>query len=1021
METASERRLVTALFVDVVGSTQATTSLGPERMRRLLDTAFTALSQRIEQRGGTVEKYVGDAIFALFGVPAAHADDAERALRAATECIEWSRSGVVDTSTVSLRIGIETGEALVDLAAVAGRERLAVGSAVNLAARLMQLAAPGEIVIGPGCHEATSAVAEQTSLGAPDLKGLGHVQAWRFAAFKASSAKQTPFVGREEELAALTAAFERAMGGTAQVFALVGPPGQGKSRLVVEALRGWPEPTVWQARCRPGTEAGVMTPLRQLVESDVPGPTPEAIRARLVELRAPGDAALAAEAVSHSAGLAVSDRLLLLTRLEQREVIAGAWRGYLEAASRQRGLVVWVEDIHWADPVLLHVLDRATADIDARVLVIVTARPEFTGSPHLRPSEGRIHVLLPPLDADASERLARSAGGGVSGIARAGGNPLFIIELARGGADASQAGAGAPVTIQAVIGARLDELPPPERELLQVSSLVGDTFDLHDAALLTQRDPAEVMSLLGRAVHLGFVEPVGAQYRFQHALIRDAAYGRLPIARRMAEHARYAREGLDRHDVEALAHHWWLALDPAEAEWVWDDAAVLRQMRGAGFAAHMAAGERLDGRSAYEESLQVYERALALADEPADQARAEAAIGGALARQGRGDDAWQHRQSAIDRFRAAGVEPPASLYADMLEIAAWNWGYFERSPAEAEVVTLLDEGARLARQTGDDVALARLQIQRAAFTWELTEADAIRDVLAGPEPQRFAEAAHRAAELYFLDGKISESLDLYRTVFDRLVTGGAAINEPEALLWYGMATLHSGDLEGAEALAGRLEEVASHRSPHTRQHAIGLRGLLQFMRGEWDENEVLTSSRRLASLVDANPSANFCLIGAAVVGYGAAVEVIAGAPLPEGIDRLVGRVVQQSVLIQGASVMLPKVMVGDRQALEIGLRAYAEGLRLVDRARQWDPIDLMPAIALTMLERWDDLGGPLTRMDRCAAGGGHLAEATARAVREEAAAAAGGPVPAHQQLQALGARGLSELLRHRVKATTGAA
>lgn len=1011
----AERRLVTALFVDVVGSTEATTSLGPERMRRLLDEGFAALSERITRRGGTVEKYVGDAIFALFGVPITHADDAERAVRAAADCIEWSRSRDADTSTVALRIGIETGEALVDLSAVAGRERLAVGSAVNLAARLMQLAAPGEIVIGPGCHEATSAIAEHASLGEPELKGFGQVEAWRFVAFKTYAARQAPFVGREQELAALNAAFERAMGGAAQVFALVGPPGQGKSRLVVEALRLWPEPPLWQARCRPGTEAGVMTPIRQLIESDLPGATPEAIVARLGDLRVPGDVALAAEAVSHSAGLAVSERLLVLSRLEQREIIAGAWRGYLEAASRQKGLVVWVEDVHWADPVLLHVLDRATADIQARLLVIVTARPEFTGSPHLRPSEGRIHVVLPPLDEEASERLARSAGGGGSGIVRAGGNPLFIIELARGGADsASHAVAGAPVTIQAVIGARLDELPAAERELLQLTSLVGDTFDLHDAALLTERDPAEVMSLLGRAIHLGFVEPVGAEYRFQHALIRDVAYGRLPVARRMAEHARYAREGIDAGNAEALAHHWWQALDPAESEWVWEDKAVLRQMRGMGIAAHMAAGERLEGRSAYEESLEMYERALALADTLADRAKAEAAIGGALARQGRGDSAWQHRKRAIEGFRAAGIEPPASLYADMLEIAAWNWGYFERSPAEAEVVALLDEGARHARETADDVALARLLIQKAAFTWELTGADAIRGFLARPEPEHFADAAQRAAELYFLDGRISESVDLYRTVFDRLVPGGAAINEPEALLWYGMATLHGGDLPAAEALAGRLEDVASRRSPHTRQHAMGLRGFLELVRGDWDE--VLATSHKLTALVDANPSTNFCLIGAAVIGYGAAVEVIGGGPLPERMDGLVERIAQTSELIQGATVMLPKVMVGNEQALGIGIRAYADGLRLVDRERQWDPADLMPAIALTMLERWDDLEGPLSRMDRFAAAGGHLAEAVAAAVREEAAAAAGGPAPVHQRLQALGAAGLSELLRYRVKA-----
>ncbi|MCA1672979.1 MAG: hypothetical protein LC799_12545, partial [Actinobacteria bacterium] len=438
---------------------------------------------------------------------------------------------------------------------------------------------------------------------------------------------------------------------------------------------------------------------------------------------------------------------------------------------------------------------------------------------------------------------------------------------------------------------------------------------------MTERDPAEVASLLARVGHLGFVELVGSRYRFHHTLIRDVAYGRLPVARRMAEHARYAREGVDRGDVEALAHHWWQALDPAEADWVWDDAALLRRMRRDGFRTHMAAGHRLELRNANEEALDVYERAVALADDVADEARAEAAVGRALARQGRGDEAWERRVRAIDGFRVAGIEPPAELYADMLEIAAWNWGYFQQPPADEQVIRLLEEGGRRARESGDDVALARLLIQRAAFTDQLGGANAILGFLELPEPERFADAVHRAAELYLLDGRITESIDLYRTVFDRLIPRGAAINEPEALLWYGLATLHAGDLVGADALAGRLEAQASRRSAHTRQHAMGLRGLVQFVRGAWDE--VRASSDDLAVLARDNPDASFCLIGAALVGYGATANLVRGQPIPERLDALVGRIASQSTLIQAASVMLAKVMAGDGAALEAGLGAYA--------------------------------------------------------------------------------------------------
>jgi class 3 adenylate cyclase/tetratricopeptide (TPR) repeat protein len=1043
MDPLSERRLVTCLFIDVVGSTDTTVRLGPERMQRLLREAFAEMSATITGQGGTIEKYVGDAIFALFGAPTAHADDAERALRAADACARWSSAPGSPSARLAVRVGVETGEALVDLAAVDRRERMAVGECVTVAARLQQHAEPGEIIVGPICHEATMGMAQFESLGALSLKGLGEVGAWRFSEFRAGDgAQQLAFVGRDEELGLLGDAFGRARRGTATLALIVGPPGQGKSRLASEAIGTWSAVRVIQARCRPGAETGLNTPLRQLVNADVLDASPDGIRDRLSALLGADDGVEVAAAVCHSAGLAVDSRLLAVSRLEQRELIAEAWRRYLAAVAGEAPLVAWIDDIHWADPVLLRIIDHLTSDLQAPVLVIATARPEFVGSAHLRPNENRLQIDLEPLDRDAAELLAREAGDTRSDAARAAGNPLFIIELARSRSEQDEM----PVTIQAAIAARLDELSPSERDLLQRASVAGETFDLRDAALLGEREPAEVAGALGRVAHLGFVAPVGSRYRFHHALVREVAYGRLPVAERMALHGRYAVDGVDPVDVEALAHHWWEAVKPPDAQWVWQEPARLAPLRRKAFGAQLAAGRRLEERNAYEDALDVYMQAVELADGTADLALAEAAVGRAYARQGRGDEAWEHRLRAIDtyahdlalaeaavgrayarqgrgdeawehRLRAidtftqARSEAPGELYADMLEIATLNWGYFQHLPDDAEVLRLLDEGERIARASGDDVSLVRLLMERAAFTNDVAGADEINRFVESPDAVRFADAAHRMAQVYLWNGKVARAMALSETVFERLVPTGAAINEPEALVWYSLAAFNAGDLARADALADRLLEEATRRSAHTRQHAYGLNALLLLARGAWDR--VTATTRELRQLVDANPDTGFCLVGAAAAGYGAIAEVLGGRPLPEGLDAFLARLIPEETLIQASSLMVPKIMAGDRAALPDGLRAYAPDLRLWDRQRAWDVCDLMPAIALTMLERWDELGPSLGRLDEFAGDGGRLAGAAAAAIREEEAAARGGPQPTHDQLHALGYDGISELLHFR--------
>src|SRR5439155_6430312 len=206
---------------------------------------------------------------------------------------------------------------------------------------------------------------------------------------------------------------------------------------------------------------------------------------------------------------------------------------------------------------------------------------------------------------------------------------------------------------------------------------------------------------------------------------------------------------------------------------------------------------------------------------------------------------------AIDAYGQAGAPVPAELYADMLEIATQNWGYFQHLPDDAEVLRLLDEGERVARTSGDDVSLARLLTERSSFTDEVTGAEEMRRFVASADAVRFADAAQRMAMVYEWNGKIGEALELFETIFGKLLPAGAAINEPEALIWYSLAKLHAGDVERADALADRLLDEATRRSAHTRQHAYALEAFVRLVRGDWAT--VTNTARELAGLVDANP------------------------------------------------------------------------------------------------------------------------------------------------------------------------
>jgi len=1005
-EAHAERRLVTCLFIDIVASTPLTRDLGPERMKRLVDDAFRAMSDHITAHGGTIEKFIGDAVFALFGAPTSHADDPERALRAASACARWAaESG----SPLRIRIGIETGEALVDLGAARGeRERMAVGECVNLASRLQSLAEPGQILIGPSCHAATEYVAEFGPSQRLRPKGFDEVTAWPLVRVTGGGRSALPFIGRGRELDLLRVAYGGVCAGQAKLALIIGPPGQGKSRLaseMVTPLRG--EATILEARCRPGEENGAETPLRQLIASDVRGPTAGSIEARVRELLPDSDdAGAVASAIGHSVGVTVDPRVITLPRLEQREVLTSAWRRYLDALAGQRPVIVWVEDLQWADALLLRLIDRVSDAASTCLLVIATARPEFAGSAHFREGTNRLEIELGPLGQADAVALARSASAlQEQDVERAQGNPLFIVELAR----ARLAGPDVPMTVQAMIGARLDELPPADRQLLQQAAVVGETFTVRDAALLSEREPAEVAAALGRLSHLRFIEPAGRSYRFHHVLVHDVAYGRLIAEERLRLHARYAREGLSADDVEARAHHWWRAIGDADASWIWADPVERAKLRKEALRTHLAAAARLIGRNAQERALEVSTRAVTLADDPRDIAEAEAALGWAFHRNARGDEAWTHRLAAIESYRRAGSEPPPALYADMLEIPIFNFGYFREQPKEAEITRLLAEGERAARAANDRLSLARLRSMRALHDEDVSAADEALELIrsAGDEAV-YTDALSRHAQAEILLGRIESARSLLDEALARAARG-IPLNEPEALLWRTVLACNQGDLEDAERFASRLLGISQSGSAHTRQHALGGKALVLFARGDWEG--LASIARDVERLVDANPTAGFCLVGGAALGQAAAGETARGRPRSPRLEELLQRMVPEGPEVRDSILMLPELMAGNADLVATGARAYGKDLPPFDR-QIWDPFGVQLTMCNALLSRWDALAPRLADYDERASVAPMLG-ALAEAIREEVAAAKGGPRPTHESLRELGYKGLSELLSFR--------
>jgi class 3 adenylate cyclase len=784
------RKVVTALFCDVTGSTALGEELDPEVLRGVLNRYFEDMRATIERHGGTVEKFIGDAVMAVFGIPRVHEDDALRAVRAAAE-IRDRLPAVAKEAGVTLRFrtGVNTGPVL-----MGEGENLAIGDAVNVAARLEQGAAPGEIVLGAETLRLVRDAVEVEALEPLELKGKSEpVAAYRLLTLDRSAPGiarhlDAQLVGRERELRLLREAWERVVGESGcHLFTLLGAAGVGKSRLIAELLAGIDgQATVLRGRCLPYGEGITFWPLIEALGS-------AGAEAQLVLERLGGG------------GAAVPQELFW-------EV-----RRLLESLAKQRPLVLHIDDLQWAEPMLLDLLDHVV-DLSrgAPILLLCSARPELLED-RAGWAGGKLNaasVLLEPLGPDAAAALLARLGDGLDRqvqerIVRASeGNPLFLEEMA---SLASEGGTTTvPPTIQALLSARLERLALEERDLLERGAVEGEVFHrLAVLALAEEGLASELEPRLAALVRKELIRPHPATFegddafRFRHLLIRDAAYEGLPKAVRAELHERFAAwleqsARLPELD-EIVGWHLEQTLRYARELGHEADPVLIERAAGRLHAAGRRAGDRSDPAAARN----LLDRALALA-RPDGSLRALIAVD--LADQL--TDVGEYDR--VDELLSIGESEPE--LAGLAALARFEWGLrAQRGQGVGTIESLLPGLLEGFERTGDERGIARTHMAWCFAHWLKSRATP-----AGEHAALAAEHARLAGD----EGLRARALSFYLTtlVFGPLSTAEIAAeadaierdaNGAYVAVWLDTVRGRLADLAGRFDEAERLTERAA--------------------------------------------------------------------------------------------------------------------------------------------------------------------------------------------------------------------
>jgi len=681
----AERKPVTVLFCDLVGFTSRSDRADPEDVKATLRPFHARIVRELENHGGTLDAFAGDAVIGVFGAPVSHEDDPERAVRAAFRIQDAIDELNEQHPALALatRIGIDTGDAVVALGPGPQVGERVTGEVLERAAALQAVAPAGGIAVGEATHRATRELFAFERLDPASLPGRSTaLEAWRPIALSRLVRERptTPFVGRDEESALLRAAFRRALNGpSVQLVTVVGEPGVGKSRLVQELaghLDREPEMIRWRVgRARPYGEGVAFAPIADIVKAEsgvLDSDTPSTVSDKLAKavdvlVEEPAEAGWLRARLAPLLGLgevAGADRVESFT----------AWRRVLEAMAAQHPTVLVFEDLHWADPALLDLLDEVVVrSSDLPLLVLCVARPELY---ERRPSWGggkrnATTISLHPLSEREISMLvsalldpaALSPETRAALLERAGGNPLYAEEFARmlaeGGPQVGREIA-VPDSIQALIAARLDTLSPDAKTLLLDAAVLGP--EIWQGALVAMGGctPAEVATGLHELVRQELLRPVrpssiagDAEFAFWHVLVRDVAYDQIPRSERAGKHRAAAdwvagvageRGG---EQAELLAHHYGIAAELA-GEALDDD---LRDKAAMALTLAGTRARRLDAEAA----ARAYAKALALLPEdhperPSILVRAadtDAAIG-------RFAESRAAFEEAVDRLRAVG-------------------------------------------------------------------------------------------------------------------------------------------------------------------------------------------------------------------------------------------------------------------------------------------------------------------------------------------------------------------------------
>jgi predicted ATPase/class 3 adenylate cyclase len=611
---AEERKTVTVLFCDLVGFTAASDGADPEDIRARIRPYHAQLRREAEKFGGTVEKFIGDAVMAVFGAPVAHEDDPERAVRAGLRILEAIADLNQEDAQLSLavRVGVESGEAVVALGArLEQGEGLVAGDVVNTASRLQRAAPVGGVLVGPGTYSATRQVFDYQALAPVVLKGKAEpVEVFQALAPRARFGTEltrsfaTPMVGRQIDLGIVTGAFQKAVHETTvQLVVVAGEPGVGKSRLVAE-LRSfvdlWPEPIRWRlGRCLPYGDGITFWALGEIVkaEAGILETDPPEVAAAKIDAMIPEDAPDAPwlrARLRPLAGLPAPEAVL--------EENFAAWRAFVELLAETRPSVLVFEDLHWADEALLEFVEQLADYAEGVPLLLVgTARPELYEQAARWAASARnvARVNLRALTAAETARLVSNLLGTAKPPTEvqqaiwdhAGGNPLYaeeFIGLLKDQEILRRAGAGWSIDTDAeiplppgahgLIAARLDTLGSARKRMLQDAAVVGQVFWVDAVTEMGDQDQDQVQAVLHELVRRELIHPARrssmagqAEYSFTHALIRDVCYAQIPRADRAQRHCRAAawieRMAGDRaaDHAEILAAHYTAALELAQA------------------------------------------------------------------------------------------------------------------------------------------------------------------------------------------------------------------------------------------------------------------------------------------------------------------------------------------------------------------------------------------------------------------------------------------------------------------------